>query len=249
MARSRRSTRKHRSRLTKDRRAHALGLTTTVGAFLAAAMAPLASAPSAHADILDGLLDPLIDPLAVWLAGVIDPLAGVDPSAGVDTAMAGVGAADVAGASTAGLDAAGLGSPADPLAALASPSDPAALFETLIYQPIHSDEQAWITSPLGEAVDNDINSLFGSDLIGNGAPGTAADPTGGAGGMLFGDGGAGYDSTVAGVAGGAGGVGGLFFDNGGAGGDGGPRRGRRGRRCGRVIGGRRRGRRGRRGRR
>jgi endoglycosylceramidase len=57
-------------------------------------------------------------------------------------------------------------------------------------------------------------------VIGNGAAGTAANPRGGAGGWFLGDGGAGWNSTAAGVAGGAGGSGGLF-GTGGAGGAGG----------------------------
>ena len=57
----------------------------------------------------------------------------------------------------------------------------------------------------------------GSYVIGNGVTGTAANPTGGAGGWLLGDGGAGWTSTEVGVAGGAGGAAGLL-GNGGAGG-------------------------------
>ena len=63
--------------------------------------------------------------------------------------------------------------------------------------------------------------FFGHDLIANGAAGTATDPAGEAGGLLFGDGGAGYDESAnTGIAGGAGGAAGLIGD-GGAGGDGG----------------------------
>lgn len=56
-------------------------------------------------------------------------------------------------------------------------------------------------------------------LICAGAPGTQADPNGGDGGLLLGDGGAGWTSTELGVAGGNGGNAGLF-GNGGAGGAG-----------------------------
>ncbi len=123
-------------------------------------------------------------------------------------------------------------------------------FQTLVYGPIHATGEAWISSPTGQALDPIINAptdaLFGRDLIGNGAPGTATAPNGGAGGLLFGDGGAGYTQTsgmaanggnggkaglignagaggggFAGGAGGVGGNGGLLMGNGGVGGAGG----------------------------
>ncbi|MBS9534603.1 cellulase family glycosylhydrolase [Mycobacterium sp. M1] len=91
-----------------------------------------------------------------------------------------------------------------------------------IYTLLHDAEQQWITSDLGKQVDSIINLLApaGQQIIGNGTAGTEAHPDGGVGGWLFGDGGAGWDSTTAGVAGGAGGAAGLF-GNGGNGGDGG----------------------------
>jgi hypothetical protein len=81
-------------------------------------------------------------------------------------------------------------------------------------------------SPL-QTVENDVmgvvnahtEALLGRALIGNGANGTAASPNGGAGGLLYGNGGTGYSET-AGVAGGTGGAAGLI-GNGGAGGAGG----------------------------
>ena len=63
-------------------------------------------------------------------------------------------------------------------------------------------------------------ALLGRPLIGNGANGTAASPNGGAGGLLYGNGGTGYSETTSGVAGGAGGAAGLL-GRGGAGGAGG----------------------------
>ncbi|QUR68660.1 PE domain-containing protein [Mycobacterium spongiae] len=96
-------------------------------------------------------------------------------------------------------------------------------FQTAVYGPIHAAGQAWISSPVGETVNPIINgptnALLGRDLIGNGAAGTAADPAGGAGGFLFGDGGAGYSPTggVGAVPAGAGGSAGLI-GNGGPGG-------------------------------
>ncbi|KAA1250658.1 PE family protein [Mycobacterium simiae] len=63
-------------------------------------------------------------------------------------------------------------------------------------------------------------TLLGRPLIGNGADGTAANPNGGAGGLLYGNGGNGYSQTGGGLAGGNGGAAGLI-GNGGAGGAGG----------------------------
>lgn len=64
------------------------------------------------------------------------------------------------------------------------------------------------------------NLLFGRPIVGDGTAGTAANPNGGGGGLLFGNGGAGYSQTGGGLAGGNGGSAGLL-GNGGAGGTGG----------------------------
>lgn len=70
-----------------------------------------------------------------------------------------------------------------------------------------------------------INSLFAfggrCGLICDGADGTVLRPNGVSGGWLFGNGGAGWSSDLAGVAGGNGGNGGLLWGNGGIGGAGG----------------------------
>ncbi|WP_164478364.1 carboxymuconolactone decarboxylase family protein [Mycolicibacterium stellerae] len=67
-----------------------------------------------------------------------------------------------------------------------------------------------------------LSSLGGRcGLICDGADGTEDHPDGVGGGLLFGNGGAGWSSTVAGVAGGNGGAGGLLGGNGGKGGAGG----------------------------
>ncbi|BDE15912.1 hypothetical protein MKCMC460_47720 [Mycobacterium sp. 20KCMC460] len=107
-------------------------------------------------------------------------------------------------------------------------------FQALVYKPVHTAGQAWIGSPLGQAIDPIINAptnaLLGRALIGNGTTGTLANPTGGAGGILFGDGGAGYSPTGGVLASGGnggnagligtGGIGGAGYD-GGTGGRGG----------------------------
>jgi len=122
-------------------------------------------------------------------------------------------------------------------------------FQAIVYSPVHTVGQAWIASSLGQALDPIINgptdTLFGRDLIGNGAPGNSTTVNGAPGGFLFGDGGAGYTQTTGvnavggiggnagligtggpggggfgGGAGGAGGVGGWAMGNGGMGGQG-----------------------------
>ncbi|OQZ88820.1 hypothetical protein BST11_20620 [Mycobacterium alsense] len=95
------------------------------------------------------------------------------------------------------------------------------------------------------AINAPTQALLGRPLIGNGANATAPGQPGGAGGILYGDGGAGFTSTTngvpgtnggnaglignggpggsggAGAGGGNGGRGGILFGNGGAGGNGG----------------------------
>ena len=102
------------------------------------------------------------------------------------------------------------------------------LFQQHIYDALHAGVESWINSPFGEQVDHAINTASGQFLIGNGADGTGQlDPNGGDGGLWFGDGGHGWDSTLAGVAGGSGGDAVGFFGNGGEGGMGRCRRRRR----------------------
>ena len=199
--------RKRRSRTAKVRcRRRAVGLSTSTGAFLAAAMTSLAPAPAAQADILDLIIDPVTGPAAT--TGLTDLFAGVDPTAG----LAGL---DL---SSLGLDSSSLGLGAAD-SALASASDPslAGLFDTLVYQPTYTIGQAWITSSIGEFIDNTFinpigQALFGQDLLGNGASGmndgTVLEAAGGPGGLWFGDGGAGATGTSTDPNGGAGGSGG-----------------------------------------
>ncbi|WP_186242696.1 PE family protein, partial [Mycobacterium simulans] len=84
-----------------------------------------------------------------------------------------------------------------------------------------SQLQAFEREVLG-AVNAPTQALLGRPLIGNGANGTASNPNGGAGGILYGNGGNGFSQTTAGVVGGAGGSAGLIGNggNGGAGGAG-----------------------------
>ena len=166
-------------------------------------MGPLAGAPAANADVLDTILDPIINSLSS-----LDPTLAVDATgwiAGLDSALAAASTADASSAATA-------------------PVDFTQAYDTYIYAPTEAAEQAWITSPFGEAYDTSLNTFWhdigGTGiLIGNGTDGTsAADPNGGAGGLLFGDGGTGWNSDVAGDAGGNGGI--AYDGDGGAGGEG-----------------------------
>ncbi|MGC1739175.1 PGRS repeat-containing protein, partial [Mycobacterium sp.] len=252
------SKRNQRSSKAKARRRRrAVGMGGSAGAFLALGLGPLATAPAAHADPFDVILDPIINSITSALPSALDPLAGLDlasltlPAADLaGTSGVGLGAVDsalvlptdalaAAGSSADPLAASGsfdplsvlgsfdplsvLGS-SDPLSALGSSFDPSQLFNELIYQPFETVSQAWITSPIGEPVDNVINTAWqdvtgqSSILIGNGADGTITDPTGGNGGLLFGDGGTGWTSTVAGEDGGAGGM--AYNGDGGMGGGG-----------------------------
>ena len=108
-----------------------------------------------------------------------------------------------------------------PAPAAALPVDLTTVFTEFVATPLHTGIEAWISSDPGKQIDGVINTLLGSYVIGDGAPGTADNPTGGAGGWLFGDGGAGWNSSQTGVAGGDGGAAGIF-GNGGSGGSGGP---------------------------
>jgi len=170
------------------------GAGTAAGAFLSFGLMPLASAPAANADIEDVILDPILNSLSsvdpALATDLTSLVASVDPSFSADSAVS------AALPATVNLDE---------------------LFQQYVATPLEAAEQAWITSSTGEQVDNLLNTASGEFLIGNGAPGTEADPNGGAGGLLFGDGGAGWNSTEAGVAGGNGGDAGLFGDGGGGG--------------------------------
>ncbi|WP_136625755.1 PE family protein, partial [Mycobacterium innocens] len=83
-----------------------------------------------------------------------------------------------------------------------------------------SAEAANVQQSLLDAINAPTQTLLGRPLIGNGADGTAANPNGGAGGLLYGNGGTGFSQTTDGAAGGSGGSAGLI-GNGGGGGNGG----------------------------
>ncbi|ULP48480.1 cellulase family glycosylhydrolase [Mycolicibacter virginiensis] len=165
-----------------------------IAAFLA--LAPVV--PTAQADF-DDMMDVLVTPF-VTTEGTLDGDALFDATAW-DTFLS----SDHWDAAFAAL--------AEPGAAFAFAFDP--------YAGLYSLAEKWIDSDLGIQVNGAINQLFGSTVIGNGADGTEDHPDGENGGWLFGNGGAGWNSTTDGVAGGHGGAAVGILGNGGAGGDGG----------------------------
>ncbi len=137
---------------------------------------------------------PTLDEFDVIVDPIISALSGIDPTLGADL-----------GALATSFDPAFAADSAASAATAAATPDFSELFNQFVYTPTQTALDDWISSNVGQQVVGFINSVAGSDVIGNGAPGTEADPTGGAGGWLFGDGGAGWNSTDPGVAGGEGG--------------------------------------------
>src|SRR5271155_4464229 len=118
------------SKAKARRRRRAVGLGGSAGAFLAFGLGPMATAPPAHADGLDVIIDPIINSVLSSVTA-LDGLGGIDPSAGFGLALP---ATDAAGAS-------------DPAAAVAASADPAAsnslvdLYNIFIYTPTHTFDQ------------------------------------------------------------------------------------------------------------
>jgi endoglycosylceramidase len=174
------------------RRVRVVGSSAAAGLFLAFGMAPLATAPSARADVVDDVIDQLLAPFT-------------DAATGAGAASAGAVTSD---------PAADLGDQF----AQAVQSDFYLPLHTALEGWIHSP----FGMQVDDAINKVFAPLLpkGEILIGDGAAGTEADPDGGMGGLLFGDGGPGWNSDTPGAAGGNGGdAGGI--GNGGAGGAGG----------------------------
>jgi hypothetical protein len=231
-----------RSRRSKARRhTRLIGLGTSASAFLALGLGPLAAAPAAHADDfgLDNILEPIItsmtniDPalsvgLDHWAASLdaaLSSFSSADPTPGLDSTLAAAWSTETLGSFSSADPTTGLDSP---LAAASSTDTSSPFLQEL--------QQDWINSNFGSHVDHVLNSWYlehanpaaagdSCGMICNGTPGTAADPNGGDGGTVFGNGGAGYtytstsDPTGAPMDGGNGGDA-LGHGNGGAGGDG-----------------------------
>ncbi|MGB3523998.1 MAG: PGRS repeat-containing protein, partial [Mycobacterium sp.] len=192
----------------------AVGFATATGAFLTFGVAPLAAAPAARADF-DDAIEAAIAPFLDTTTNTLDWDAVLSPSAW-DTFLAPTHWNTVFGELSLPGTAAG--------PAAYDPADLTAWIQQYIYTPIHTGIEAWIHSDIGQQVNNFINEPFlaltGRGLIGDGVDGDPLHVNGTDGGWLFGDGGAGWDSTVDHTPGGNGGHGGLF-GIGGAGGDGG----------------------------
>ena len=161
----------------------------------------MGNAPAANADELDMILDPIINSLAS-----IDPTLAADATSllsTLDTALSGVSAVDPSSAldASSALSSVDL-SGVDAAAVPAQSTDFAALYNEFFFAPGQALTKRGLTAPrfLGNLTvqyDNFINniseSLGGPLLIGNGAngiaDGTLAQADGGAGGIIFGDGG------------------------------------------------------------
>jgi len=179
-----------RPRQVKARRHRRVaGLATAAGAFLGAAMTPLASAPVAHADGFDVVIDPIVNSTANSLTSLLEPLAGLDSVSAADPLInLGIGNLGVSSADSA-------------LTAASDPSPAASSFDAML----QTLAQEWITSQSGAAYDAQLNTLWhdigGSGiLIGNGANGTPdstlAAANGEAGGLWFGNGGNGATDAL-----------------------------------------------------
>ncbi|WP_052739934.1 cellulase family glycosylhydrolase [Mycobacterium sp. UM_Kg27] len=189
------------------------GLGTAAGAFLAFGVLPLASAPVAAAEGFEAVFEQVLAPFMDTTAGGLDWDAVFSPAAWDAFASATNWDGLLAGSAAASSS----------LESLLYP-DVAALVQNWVYSPLYTGIDWLVGNPLMAPVievSNQISGVLGLGLmIGDGADGTAEHAAGGAGGWLFGDGGAGWDNSEVGGTGGAGGAAG-FFGNGGAGGDGG----------------------------
>lgn len=186
------------------------GLGTAVGAFLAFGVTPLASAPVASAEGFGDVFDLAVAPFVDATTGALDWDAVFSPAAW-DAFFDPAHWDDV-------LAGAAVGS-----ASFVLP-DPTTLMDNWVYTPLYAGidwlvNSSWL-APIVDGANHVSEALGLGQMLGDGAAGTAESAAGGAGGWLFGDGGAGWDNTEVNGVGGAGGAAG-FFGNGGAGGAGG----------------------------
>ena len=152
---SQHSKRNRRSAKAKARR-RAIGLGGGAGAFLAFGLSPLASAPAAHADGLDAIIDPIINSVLSHLTDSItsfDALAGIDPSSALDLGSLALPATDAATAVPTGWETllADFANPSSLATGAVSDAGTAAAATdstTTFWQGL---EQDWINSNLGSA--------------------------------------------------------------------------------------------------
>ena len=191
------------------RRARVAGLGAGAGAFLAFGLYPLAGAPTAKADVFDDILDTVVGSAVSSAVTSVNPTDFLDPSvlsglltdlstpAGWDTLLT-----DFSNPSS--FDAV-----FSPSAALSDAGSAASTADssTAFWQGL---EQSWINSSLGQQVDSSLNTWFAQ--VDPAALHSAADPTGGACGLIC--------TGANGVGGGSltdanGQGGGIWFGNGG----------------------------------
>src|ERR1700722_5259880 len=181
-------------------RRRALGLGGSAGAFLAFGLTPLAglaSAPQAHADGLDGIIDPILTSMTSF-----DALLGIDPSSLGDLALP---ATDVATVAPSGWESL-FGEFTNPVSDASTAAGTAAsVSDSSSSTFLQGLEQAWINSSFGQQIDTSLNSYYDQvdpaassasgacGFIGNGTDGVGVgsltDADGQGGGILFGNGG------------------------------------------------------------
>ncbi|HEY9304983.1 MAG TPA: hypothetical protein VIO95_11900, partial [Mycobacterium sp.] len=199
-----------------------MGLGSSAGAFLAFGLYPLAGAPMAKADVFDDILDMVVGSAASSAITAVNPTDFIDlgTPAGWESLFNDLG------------NASSLEALFSPPSAISDASSAAATADSSSSL-LHGLEQDWINSSFGQQIDSALNSWFNQadpaadptggacGLICNGANGISggslSDANGQGGGIFFGNGGNGATDAA-----GQGGVGGNadFFGNGGNGGDG-----------------------------
>src|SRR3984957_6468627 len=136
-------------------RRRALGLGGSAGAFLAFGLSPLAglaSAPPAHADGLDVIVDPIINSILSSVTS-FDALLGIDPSSLGDLALP---ATDAAATAPSGWEAL-FGDFTTPVS---DAGTAASLTDSTSATWLQGLAQAGINSDLGQQVDTGLNSWF-----------------------------------------------------------------------------------------
>jgi hypothetical protein len=181
---NRQQTAGKRSRLRR-RQHRALGVGVG-GVVLAWGAATAAGAPTAHADVLDAVIDPVISAAAAAISPLVESAAGIgttlatDSSAALDLGSLAGSLFDVTHLAALPVEATGAAA-VDPLAASSAVS--AASLDELLNQFLQQSGQEWMASPLGSAIDEQwINPigmmLTGHDLIATNAAGSLGDTAG-----------------------------------------------------------------------
>src|SRR3984957_20429751 len=140
-------------------RRRALGLGGSAGAFLAFGLTPLAglaSAPQAHADGLDAIIDPILNSILSSVTS-FDALLGIDPSSLGDLALP---ATDAAAVAPSGWEAL-FGDFTNPVSdASTAAGTGASVADSTSSTFLQSLEQDWINSSFGQQIDSGLNSYY-----------------------------------------------------------------------------------------